>query len=116
MNASEVMNRREFFKKCRSHLTERLHTSSRKYLAPLEEQLKTYWVEGNPKTLTLNVGQCLAWDGTSCQHCYLACPLRDQAISIDDQKPRIETSLCNGCGACVVACDLINHPGALKLE
>ena len=36
----------------------------------------------------LDEERCLAGKG-SCQFCYLACPLRDRAIILDDQKPAV---------------------------
>lgn len=58
---------------------------------------------------------CLAWGGVSCQSCYLACPLRDQAITLDDQRPIVNMSFCDGCGQCVTACRTVNDRPALKM-
>ena len=61
----------------------------------------------------LDVTRCLAWGGLSCQHCYLGCPLRDQALMMVDAKPVLRAESCNGCGVCVDACRTVNDPPAL---
>ena len=64
-------------------------------------QLKTEW--------------CLAWEGGSCQFCYLACPLRDKAVILDDQKPVVNILFCDGCAKCVTACQTVNDRPAIKM-
>src|SRR3990167_2005965 len=51
-----------------------------------------------PLVAAISVTRCLAWGNSLCQACYLACPLRDRAIEIVDQKPIINREICNGCG------------------
>jgi Pyruvate/2-oxoacid:ferredoxin oxidoreductase delta subunit len=63
----------------------------------------------------IDLPRCLAWGGTPCQACYLRCPLRDQAIVLDDQRPLIVASACDGCGVCVEACLAVNDLGAARL-
>ncbi len=63
----------------------------------------------------LDVSRCLAWGGSACQLCYLQCPLRDEAITLDDGRPLIMASACNGCGVCVEACRTVNDLGAIRL-
>ena len=67
------------------------------------------------KVAELKAEHCLAWDGGSCQFCYLACHLRDKAITLDDQRPTINISFCDGCGQCVTACQTVNDRPALKI-
>lgn len=60
--------------------------------------------------------RCLAWGGTACQACVLACPLRDRAISLVDLKPVIYSSACDGCALCQTACRDVNQPeGAIEI-
>ena len=68
------------------------------------------------KVVRLDEELCLAWEGGSCQFCYLACPLRDKAITLDDQRPTVNISLCDGCGQCVTACQTVNDRPAIKWE
>lgn len=63
----------------------------------------------------LEVNRCLAWGGMSCQACYLACHLRDQAIVMTDTKPVINQNACDGCGACVDACRTVNDPPSIAM-
>ncbi|OGX31051.1 MAG: hypothetical protein A2787_01255 [Omnitrophica WOR_2 bacterium RIFCSPHIGHO2_01_FULL_48_9] len=67
------------------------------------------------KVVHLDEERCLAWGGGSCQFCYLACPLRDKAIALDDQKPIINILFCDGCAKCVTACQTVNDRPALKM-
>ncbi len=68
-----------------------------------------------PKVARLDVSRCLAWGGASCQLCYLACPHRDKALRIDDQKPVFDSAFCNGCAMCDLACQTINDTPAIKM-
>ena len=68
-----------------------------------------------PRVARINVERCLAWGNSLCQACYLACPLRDTAIDIVDQKPIINISKCDGCGFCVSACSTVNDQNAIEL-
>ena len=68
------------------------------------------------KKALLDIKRCLAWSGASCQLCYVACPLRDQAIAMHDLKPVITSSFCNGCAMCVVACQTVNDLSAIKIS
>jgi MinD superfamily P-loop ATPase len=110
MKEAKTVSRREFLRKFPNYLIDHIHKGAR---ACLEYNDKSE-VKG-VKVVKLNIEQCLAWEGSSCQHCYLACPLRDQAIKIDDQKPVIMSSLCNGCAKCVTACQTVNDPPALEM-
>ena len=68
-----------------------------------------------PQIARLDIARCLAWGAMSCQLCYLACPARDQAIEMRDQKPVIISSFCDGCSMCVSACETVNDLPAIKM-
>ena len=63
----------------------------------------------------IDIPQCLAWGASPCQACYLRCPLRDEAIVLDDGRPLIMASVCDGCGVCVEACRTVNDVGAIHI-
>lgn len=67
------------------------------------------------KVVRFEMEHCLAWDGGNCQFCYLACPLRDKAITMDDQKPVVNILYCDGCARCVTACLTVNDRPAMKM-
>lgn len=67
------------------------------------------------KVARLDEERCLAWEGGSCQFCYLACPLRDGAIILNDQKPVVNILFCDGCAKCVTACRTVNDRPAIKM-
>ncbi len=63
----------------------------------------------------IDEASCLAFFNVHCDACYRACPLQDQAISMEilsedlqEQpqilKPKIHSTLCTGCGICEHAC------------
>jgi Pyruvate/2-oxoacid:ferredoxin oxidoreductase delta subunit len=68
-----------------------------------------------PSVARIDVAKCHAWAGLSCQLCYLACPKRDQAIEMRDQKPVIIASGCDGCAMCDVACRTVNDISAVAM-
>lgn len=46
---------------------------------------------------------CLSWQGDICNLCFKRCPLKDKAITLDDDlRPVIED--CVGCGVCLYVC------------
>jgi len=58
---------------------------------------------------------CIAFWGIQCDACYRACPLLDEAISLEYQKndrtgkhafllPVVHSDVCTGCGLCEAAC------------
>jgi ferredoxin-type protein NapG len=58
---------------------------------------------------------CIAYWGIQCDACYRACPLLDEAITLDYQKnertgkhafllPVVHSDVCTGCGLCEKAC------------
>ncbi|RLA58301.1 MAG: ferredoxin-type protein NapG [Epsilonproteobacteria bacterium] len=63
----------------------------------------------------LNAETCLAFWGIRCDACYRACPLIDEAITLELSrnertgkhamlKPKINNEVCTGCGMCEHAC------------
>lgn len=70
---------------------------------------------GGRRLAVIDVTRCLAWGASPCQACYLRCPLRDEAIMLDDGRPLVMASACNGCGVCVEACRTVNDVGAIRL-
>lgn len=59
----------------------------------------------NPET-------CYAVQGTACRACYYACPVKDEAITMDMMQtrkgtifqPTVHSDACTGCGMCEEAC------------
>ena len=55
---------------------------------------------------------CYAMMGTGCRACYVACPVMDQAITMERFKkgrqtifqPTVHSDMCTGCGKCEQAC------------
>ena len=108
MKNTQGVSRRDFLKRFPRYLVESAQSvTSDELPKPLEP--------GGMKVAKLNRERCLAWEGVSCQHCYLVCPLRETAIRLEDQKPVIISPLCNGCAECVVACQTVNDPPALEM-
>lgn len=62
----------------------------------------------------IDISRCLAWGASPCQACYLRCPLRDEAMVLDDGRPLIMASACDGCGVCVEVCRTVNDHGAIE--
>ncbi len=82
-------------------------------------------VTNNKGELDINMAQmglavvhkesCIAYWGLQCDACYRACPLLDEAISLEYQKndrtgkhafllPEVHSDVCTGCGLCEKAC------------
>ncbi len=66
-------------------------------------------------TAVIDETTCLSYAGMRCEVCYRACPLIDQAISIEYKPlegdnihavfaPTVNTGACTGCGLCVERC------------
>lgn len=66
-------------------------------------------------TAVIDEESCIAFDGMRCEVCYRACPLIDEAITIDFRErphdaqhmvfaPVIHEDACTGCGLCVERC------------
>ena len=113
------MNRREF-------LLNASNTAKRNYNRVLTGAREVQWVKQMLKAVDppssrvlvalLNEDHCLVSSGTDCQSCYVSCPLRDQAIVIQNGQPTISSRDCDGCGLCEIACDSVNHPSAIRMK
>ena len=66
-------------------------------------------------TAVVNEERCLSYRAMRCEVCYRACPLIDEAISIDYRQregdaihavftPVVHEDACAGCGLCVQRC------------
>lgn len=71
--------------------------------------------EPEDRAAQVEISRCHAWMGMSCQQCYLACPRRDQAIEMRDQKPVVILSACDGCALCEEACRTVNDLPAIRM-
>ncbi len=50
-------------------------------------------------------GACYAWTSMPCDYCHKWCPLKDQAITLDEEsRPIFDDRVCSGCGACLKEC------------
>lgn len=69
---------------------------------------------------------CIAVRGMRCEVCYRACPLIDQAITIDFRmregdaihsvfEPKIDPEKCTGCGLCVQRCVISDPEVAIEI-
>ena len=113
-DASPAVNRREFLGLAPRHVLGRIRVMVDQTMA-----LASRSVAERPSTAqriaVIDLANCLAWSGSACQTCYLQCPLRDEAIALDDGRPLVMASACNGCGVCVEACRAVNDMGAIRL-
>lgn len=116
---TRIMNRREFLKQIPTYLTHGICSFKEGYSDSAflgKETIDSKDDVGQEvKCAQIIPEYCLAWGGSSCQLCYLVCPLRDEAISMEDQKPRISFSLCNGCTKCLTACRTVNSTPAIQM-
>jgi Pyruvate/2-oxoacid:ferredoxin oxidoreductase delta subunit len=110
MNETTLICRRDFLKNFPKYLADHIQTGADEG----HEHHCTDEAEGT-KVAMLMEERCLAWNGNICQHCYLACPLREQAIRIDDQRPVIMPAFCNGCARCVTVCQTVNDRPAIAM-
>lgn len=119
MDNFKEVNRRDFLKCIPKYLAYRVRSLTKECLSPSDvktEPEDVHALDNNGlKVARLDTEYCLAWEGGDCQFCYLACPLRDRAITIEDQKPSIHVSVCDGCARCVTACLTVNDSPAIKM-
>lgn len=74
-------------------------------LTDIKEARMGLAVFSNPET-------CYAMQGTACRACYYACPVKDEAITMDMLRtakgtvfqPTVHSGACTGCGMCEEAC------------
>ena len=58
--------------------------------------------------------RCITWlDQGLCRTCYNICPLKQEAIVLDQLRPVVVEERCTGCGVCVHGCP-IEGPGGRK--
>jgi ferredoxin-type protein NapF len=63
----------------------------------------------------INRDQCIPWIRSGCRLCYEKCIDLRQAIQLDaKQRPSVDASRCNGCGACVFVCPQPSFEGQSK--
>lgn len=62
---------------------------------------------------SIDTGQCLPYMGPECGACEGSCPV-EGALAWDGYRPRIEVSLCTGCGLCRQAC--ITDPKSIMIK
>ncbi len=107
------MDRRKFLGSLPRHLLKKIGAVTRDGIFAFSPDEK----EMPPQDLVaqVEVSRCHAWSGLICQQCYLACPKRDRAIEMRDQKPIIITSVCDGCAMCVSACQTVNDLTAVRM-
>ncbi len=78
-------------------------------------------------TAVIDEELCLSYKGMRCEVCYRACPLIDDAITIDYRKregdaihavfaPIINEESCVGCGLCVERCVVSEPQPAIRIE
>lgn len=119
MDSSSELSRREFLKIIPKCLLSSVHSFTEELSRPSDissESITTDIIDdGQAKIAKIDTTCCLAWDGGSCQFCYLACPLRDAAIAMEDQKPIINSTICDGCARCVIACGTVNTTLAIEM-
>lgn len=109
------ISRKEFFKKMADSMVEGVFTLTKEYAGIAGALAVGASRSQGPKIARVDVGRCLAWSGMSCQLCYLACPLREGALYMQDLKPVVNASLCDGCGQCATACVTVNDVGAMVM-
>ena len=55
---------------------------------------------------------CVTWrDEGLCRTCYNVCPLKEEAIKLDELRPYIVEEACTGCGICVHGCPVAGDRG-----
>ena len=116
---TQIISRRDFLKNCSRKFIDNLQAISNNalsgYFPKSDSAEKQKYADTKSKKAFVDVNRCLAWEGVSCQYCYLACPLREKAIIMSDLKPVIDTAFCDGCAMCLAACRTVNDLPAIKM-
>jgi Pyruvate/2-oxoacid:ferredoxin oxidoreductase delta subunit len=120
MSALKGINRRDFLKVFPKFLAYSVGEITQEYFKPAGTEAPADETGGIDESSVsriahLEIRECIAWNGGSCQLCYLVCPLRDRAISITDQRPFIQASSCDGCAKCLSACQTVNDRNAITM-
>ncbi len=64
-----------------------------------------WWDEVRMGVAIIDRDICFAYNGTTCRACWHACPLPDQAITLNAlMRPEVNADACLGCGMCTHAC------------
>jgi Pyruvate/2-oxoacid:ferredoxin oxidoreductase delta subunit len=108
------LNRREFLRELPRHLLQKFVAAAREGIFAFSPRAEEE-VPVQNLVAQVEISRCLAWSGLICQQCYLACPKRDHAIEMRDQKPAIAASICDGCAMCVRACETVNDLTAIRM-
>lgn len=73
------------------------------------------WEEYHMAALELDPERCIAFQGVQCGVCARACPVGEDALTLDGEgRPVIHAEGCVGCGVCVRAC--VTLPSSLELQ
>ena len=120
-NSAVNIYRREFLKSLPLHFAENLRRLvEARLITPIQTQFIAPDMAGIVNSVRahaeVDVSLCLAWAGGQCQACYLACPLREEAIKVEDQKPIVFSSVCDGCGMCLTACGTVTDQVAIRIR
>ncbi len=60
---------------------------------------------------------CITWrDEALCRTCYNVCPLKQQAIVLDQLRPVVIEEVCTGCGICVHGCPVRGEEGGKAIN
>lgn len=100
-----MLSRREFFERLTGATASGLQCNSPATTSP---------GSGAGRLLILERDRCSAWSGHDCRMCFVVCPLRGRALVFESERPRVDPSACDGCGACVEACRTVNDRAALR--
>lgn len=112
--AAGPLTRRDFLRRLPGHLMEKLGTVAREGMSAFSSNAGRMTLSRD-LVAQIEVSRCHAWSGFLCQHCYLACPKRERAIEMRDQKPVINALGCDGCAMCLTACETVNDLPAVRM-
>ena len=112
---ASLVNRRTFLKLAPRQLLNSVRGLFTEIRAEGLDLLTHAKTETGRRVAILNVSCCLAWGSGECQLCYLQCPLRDEAVVLNEGRPTIVSSSCNGCGVCVDVCRSVNDLSSIQL-
>jgi Pyruvate/2-oxoacid:ferredoxin oxidoreductase delta subunit len=113
----EQSSRREFLKSVPQFVLKAVRQTAQNGILnlPVVEELNGKTRIAQAGVARIEVSKCLAWMDQPCQMCFLACPLRGQAISIEELKPVITAASCDGCAMCQTACQTVTDDCAIQI-